>query len=169
MYIFGGRYNGTTTNKIFTFNMATETFAELTSGGTPVTLPNAWREGGAAAVGSKIYLFGGRNSGGTVLNAIMTFETTTNAITTLTATMPHGLSVPRCVAVDTIIYIVGGSTGSNGTTYVSYYNTESGTYTETSTLKTPVFGHGVYLSYDGQYIYSAGGYRPTNDTTASPK
>ena len=61
---------------------------------------------GAAAVGTKIYLFGG--VGSSYLNTIQVFDTTNDTLSTLSTTLPTTLVEMGAAAVGTKIYLFGG-------------------------------------------------------------
>ena len=75
-------------------------------------LPTAAYGIGTAAVGTKIYLFGGSRTSGS-LNTIQVFDTTNNTISTLPTTLPTAAYGIGTAAVGTKIYLFGGS-GSSG-------------------------------------------------------
>ena len=62
---------------------------------------------GTAAVGTKIYLFGGNDSNGRI-NTINVFDTTNNTISTLSTTLPTNTEGIGTAAVGTKIYLFGG-------------------------------------------------------------
>ena len=108
---------------------------------------------GSAAVGTKIYLFGGWISSSSV-NTIQVFDTTNNTIKTLTTTLPEAATDISAVTVGTKIYLFGGP---NYSIYV--FDTTNNTI-ETLTTKlssgvgTKRFGVGVV----GTKIYLFGGW-----------
>ena len=79
---------------------------------TGTTLPTAANSMGSAAVGTKIYLFGGSGENGRI-NTIQVFDTTNNTIQTLSTTLPTAASGIRTVAVGTKIYLFGGYNNNN--------------------------------------------------------
>ena len=80
---------------------------------TGTTLPQVKFGIGTAAVGTKIYLFGGYNSSSSTLNTIQVFDTTNNTIQTLSATLPQVTSAIGTAAVGTKIYLFGGCNSSS--------------------------------------------------------
>lgn len=86
-----------------------------------------------AAVGTKIYLFGGAGSGiSDFYNTIQEFDTETKTITTLSVTLPVVSRYIGCAAVGTKIYLFGGNKNiGNG-----YLNTIQEFNTETKTITT---------------------------------
>ena len=72
-----------------------------------------------AAVGTKIYLFGGY--GVSYLNTINVFDTVTNGITTLSTTLPTATNFMACAAVGTKIYLFGGD-GSSRLNTINRFN-----------------------------------------------
>ena len=75
---------------------------------TGTTLPRVANGIGTAAVGTKIYLFGGYSNNYTCLNTIQVFDTTNNTIQTLSTTLPQAMYGMGTVAVGTKIYLFGG-------------------------------------------------------------
>ncbi len=86
-----------------------------------------------AAVGTKIYLFGGSGLGiSDFYNTIQEFDTETKTITTLSVTLPVVAHYIGCAAVGTKIYLFGGNKNvGNG-----YLNTIQEFDTETKTIST---------------------------------
>ena len=74
---------------------------------TGATLPTAANGIRTAAVGTKIYLFGGYGNNGSI-NTINVFDTTNNTIQTLSAKLPQGAYGIGTAAVGTKIYLFGG-------------------------------------------------------------
>lgn len=94
----------------------------------------------AAAVESKIYLFGGRDyaDGNYVYyDTIQVFDTETNTLTTLDATLPEGTYGISCAAVGSKIYLIGGriADSTSGSTKelelksIQVFDTETNTLT----------------------------------------
>ena len=71
-------------------------------------LPAATGESSGAVVGTKCYLFGGKNSGNSPINTIREFDTETETISTLSATLPTAAAEIGCCVVGTKIYLFGG-------------------------------------------------------------
>jgi N-acetylneuraminic acid mutarotase len=125
IYLFGGLAYHLTLNSqesaaIRCFDTETQTITTLST-----TLPKASYDIGAAAVGTKIYLFGGHHDEG-YFSSIRCFDTETQTLTTLSATLPietYGISA---TTVGTKIYLDGGDKG-DGTIYC--FNTETQTIT----------------------------------------
>ena len=117
------------------------------------TLPTAASGIGTAAVGTKIYLFGGKGSG--YLNTIQEFDIETKTIQTLSATLPTAASGIGTAAVGTKIYLFGGK-GSG------YLNTIQEFDIETKTIQTlsatlPTAASGIGTAAVGTKIYLFGG------------
>ena len=79
---------------------------------TGTTLPTAANSMGSAAVGTKIYLFGGSGENGRI-NTIQVFDTTNNTIQTLSTTLPTPAYNMGSAAVGTKIYLFGGYNNNN--------------------------------------------------------
>ena len=65
---------------------------------------------GCAAVGTKVYLFGGYAAGR--VNTIQEFDAETKTISTLSTTLPYAANSITCVSVGSKIYIFGGYNGN---------------------------------------------------------
>ena len=124
---------------------------------------------GCAAVGNKIYLFGGSFAKYDVSNAIRVFNTETKELTTLDVTLPTVLESMGCTAVGNKIYLFGGrnatyninSSYNKNTIYM--FDTESEILTTLGTTIGPGYnyscatvGNKVYLF--GGATYTSGGY-----------
>ena len=107
-----------------------------------------------AAVGSKVYLFGGKSSNG-ALDAIHVFDAETNTVTTLStimSTKTYGMAV---AAVGEKVYLFGGQSSSAnsgylGTIHVFDSKTEtltklSATFAATSDMAAVAIGNNIYL------------------------
>lgn len=106
VYIFGGStgqaQSGMITSAIHVFDMHTYTLTTL-----DVSLPIANRAIAAAAVGTKIYLFGGRTAGLRSAD-IQVFDTETYTLTTLNTQLPVRTAFAAAAAVGERIYVFGG-------------------------------------------------------------
>ena len=119
------------------------------------TLPTAARNIACAAVGTKIYLFGGKSN--STLNTINVFDTASNTISTLPVTLPTAAFGIACAAVGTKIYLFGGDESWNDNlNTINVFDTVSNTI---STLPTslPVYAHGMGCAAVGTKIYLFGG------------
>ena len=105
-------------------------------------LPAATGESSGAVVGTKCYLFGGKNSGNSPINTIREFDTETETISTLSATLPTAAAEIGCCVVGTKIYLFGGY-GSSYYDTINVFDTETNTLTTLSaTLQTAARGFG---------------------------
>jgi N-acetylneuraminic acid mutarotase len=126
-----------------------------------LALPSYRYEMAAAAVGDKIYVFGGRtetNSSSSAFSSdIILFDTKTNTITTLTQKLDVGLAEAAIAAVGTKIYLFGGyyyrSTGIGYRSHIIIFDTETHTRTTSSTflpsscadMSAAAVGNDIYL------------------------
>lgn len=133
---------------------------------TPIaaTLPDNTQDASCCAVGTKCYIFGGKNtSTNALLNKIKVFDTTTRTIETLSATLPNAERITGCGAVGTKCYIFGGSDNYVFLNTIQVFDAEtSAVSTLTATL--PRGAGGVACGVVGSKIYlfggvAAGGYR----------
>lgn len=150
-YLFGGyQKGGSRIDKIYKFDVTTETTTTLSA-----RLPNETSNIGCGVVETNIYLFGGYlggNSSGRS-NIICKFDTISETITTLTATLPKTVQdVGTAVIGDIIILFAEGS--------IYRFNTgletiEDLNITCASNLSSATIGTNVYLFGDGtKKIYS---------------
>ena len=117
MYLFGGFY-GSSASSIYQVNTICvfDTDAlEITT--LSVRLPQAAAAIASAAIGTKIYLFGGTTgskvANRSVLDTIIMFDTETNAITPLSIVLPATLCGAGAGVIGTRIYLFGGQINSN--------------------------------------------------------
>lgn len=157
IYIFGGRSGSGSTGKskkIRVFDTETHAVDSLA-----VELPEDRYQATAAAVGNKIYIFGGSyySSGEKARSTIYLFNAESNAITSLAASLPSIVYYACAVAVGSKIYVFGGYDGTNPQSTISVFDTAAQTVeTLDVTLPTPAYmfsGAAV-----GSVIYLFGGY-----------
>ena len=121
---------------------------------TGTTLPTATSYMATAAVGTKIYLFGGYSKSS--VNTIQVFDTTNNTIQTLSTTLPQAKSAIGIAAVDTKIYLFGGRT-SNRLNTIQVFDTTNNTIQILSTTLSQNTD-GIGTAAVGTKIYLFGGY-----------
>ena len=117
---------------------------------TGTTLPQGEYGIGTAAVGTKIYLFGG--IGSNYLSTIQVFDTTNNTIQKLSTTLPTASYAIGTAAVGTKIYLFGGL-GSNHLNTIQVFDTTNNTIQKLSTtlplslcyIGTAAVGTKIYL------------------------
>jgi DhnA family fructose-bisphosphate aldolase class Ia len=122
----------------------------------PTTLPAAAYNMSAAAVGTKIYLFGGNGSSG-FTTTIQVFDTTNNTIQTLSTTLAQKANGMGAAAVGTKIYLFGGNTGSSYLKTIQVFDTTNNTIQTLSTT-LPVAAYNMSAAAVGTKIYLFGGY-----------
>ena len=112
----------------------------------------------AAAVGTKIYLFGGMKSGsiGDSVNTIQVFDATNNTIQTLSTTLPMKLGRSGVAAVGTKIYLFGGDSTSPSDIIQVFDTTNDTIQTLSTTLSTTAYS--IAAAAVGTKIYLFGGY-----------
>ena len=125
---------------------------------TGVMLPTVTNAIAAAAIDTKIYLFGGRDTNGR-LNTIQLFDTTNNTIQTLSTTLPTATSAIAAAAVGTKIYLFGGD-GTNGwlNTIQLFDTTNNTIQTLSTTLPTAVCTAGIAAVGTKIYLFGGGNY-----------
>ena len=122
------------------------------------SLPTAVDGIAAAAIGTKIYLFGGRWYGGGSDDTINVFDIETNTITTLDTKLPTGAYAIASAIVGTKVYLFGGTYGSSLYT-INVFDTENHTITTldaalpngAGSIASAVVGSRVYL-FGGSYV-----------------
>ena len=121
-------------------------------------IPTSSSRMGCAAVGTKIYLFGGCDSIDSYLNTINIFDTINETISTLSATLPTACENISCAAVGTKIYLFGGDRGYNvGLNTINVFDTETKTITTLPTT-LPTVCYDMGCTSIGTKIYLFGGY-----------
>lgn len=153
VYVFGGRASSSQSaglNTILKYDAEADTLTTLST-----VLPSVMFHGCAAAVGTKIYLFGGGTTGEYVrTNSILMYDTEADTITTLDGTLPEAcMNLTACV-VGTKIYLVGGR-GAAFYKDIKSYDTDTGTIT---TMGATLAETGVYrpIALVGSKIYCFG-------------
>lgn len=120
-------------------------------------LPENRMYAACAAVGTKIYVFGGQRAYNDFLDSILVFDTETKTVSTLDVTLPKAIYQMAAVAVGTKIYVFGG----RGTDYsvensIYEFDTETGTLT-TLDITMPTACYGLSAVAVGRRIYLLGG------------
>ena len=157
IYFFGGSTfkTGTTIN---IYNISNNTLSK-----SSVALPVSASGIAACAINDKIYLFGGHNTDtsagiyGTFLDSINVFDTTNNTISTLDVKLPVKMMNIGIAAMDTKIYLFGGSSAN-----YEYHNTIYEFDTLTNVIKKldielPEKMHGIAAATVNDKIYLFGG------------
>ena len=160
IYLFGGFYYSSSSGKVDSsvirvFDTETGTVETLST-----ALPKGAYNMGVAAVGTKIYLFGGYNTYSTYLTTICVFNTETGTIETLSTALPNRAEGIAAAAVGTKIYLFGGCSYDGSTIYLSairVFNTETGTI-ETLSTALPEGAYNMGAAAVGTKIYLFGGY-----------
>lgn len=109
----------------------------------------------AAAVGTKVYFFGGTNTDdSTNLNTIYIFDTVTNTIEASSATLQSAARSIAAVVIDTKIYLFGGYPVVNT---IQVFDTVTDTI-ETLSVTLPTAAYGICAAAIGTKIYLLGGH-----------
>ena len=172
IYLFGGNTSTTSFKPINTIRVFDTVSNKIAKFGT--TLPTAASSIGAAAVGTKIYLFGGSSANG-YLNTIQVFDTTNHTISTLSTTLPTAAYGIGAVTIGTKIYLFGGN-GDTLLTTINVFDTINNTISTlsatlpeynysigsgTAPLISNITGSGSYKNLYAT-ITSSGGYITNN-------
>lgn len=155
IYIFGGAAAYDYLGTICAFDTTNNTIFTLSA-----TLPKGVWGSTCGAVGKKIYIFGGQgreNWSDVWYNTICVFDTETETLTTLSATLPVEKAFATCGVVGEKIYIFGGANSNGRTNTIYVFDTTTNTIsTLAATLPTAtnttcgVVGTKCYL-FGGSY------------------
>ena len=121
IYVFGGKTDyadSTTTNKIFKYNINANTWSTLST-----TLLVATSKFSAIKIGENIYLLGGSqyaNSTVTTTDKIYAFNVASETLIETNYTLNTAACNYGCVVNGNNVYLLGGSTGTNSNTSISY-------------------------------------------------
>jgi N-acetylneuraminic acid mutarotase len=163
IYLFGGYDGSSRKNVIRVFDVETRTMATLS-----VTLPSVRQGVSCVSLGSKIYLFGGEKTKSSTgyLSEICVFDTETETIITLSATLPGQCSEMACARVGTKIYLFGGRNYNKSKQDIYMFDTETETVTTLSkqlpatraymscaTIGTKIYLFGGYSAYSSSEMY----------------
>lgn len=158
VYVFGGlgylRYD-----QIVRYNPATDTTTTMNA-----VLPTGRSALTAVWDGSNAYVFGGYGYDTTCscdrqMSQIVRYNPSTNAVTTMGATLPIGRAGASAVWDGTNVYVFGGlhgSLGSPGLTDIVRYNPATDTVT-TMGAALPTGSHSASAIWDGTSAYIFGG------------
>lgn len=126
------------------------------------TFPYRYRSMSTAAVGKKIYLFGGFYNGYTgsasdmgFLNTIYVFDTDSGTLETISATLPTKAYEIIAVTFGEKIYLLGGYTGTSYLRTINVFDTTNNTL-KTLTTSLPVDAFGYNNAVVGTKIYLFG-------------
>ena len=151
IYLFGSS-NASYYRYAYKYNISTNTYTRLTD------IPYDYRDGSTVAIGTDIYLFGGRAG-----NSAYKYNTLTDTYTQLTD-VPYTMVFSGIVAIGTDIYLFGSGNGS-ASQYAYKYNTLTDAYTNLKNVPVSYFdgatvavGTDVYL-FDGSGSYGTYVYR----------
>lgn len=108
---------------------------------TVAALPNPKAGGSSATVGTDCYIFCGRTDSrySSVTNQIVKFDTISQTVTTLNATLGRSLARISSAAVDTNCYTFGGQGANSYNVFKSIYKFDTISQTSTSLPNLPVF------------------------------
>ena len=134
--------------------------SNVVSGGEEVNVVNATLPDGAegisaAAVGTKVYLFGGSPGVMKYLSTINVFDTAADTISTLDTTLPIAMTGMAAAAVGTKVYLFGGNNNSFQST-INVFDTETNTINTLSTT-LPAVRDDMVAAAVGTKIYLFGG------------
>ncbi len=150
VYSLGGN-TGSATNAIYAFNCTNETWTTLST-----VLNHATQRCVAAVVDGKIYVIGGGDDSFNALNYNQEFDPVAGTVIDR-ANLPVGRHFLGAVAWrDTLIYVIGGQSGSTYYNSVDIYNPANNTWTTGTNL--PTTNRSFAIGISGDTIFVAGGY-----------
>ncbi|MEE9182797.1 MAG: hypothetical protein V3U33_09555, partial [candidate division NC10 bacterium] len=121
------------------------------------SLPEGRFDAGAAAVGGKVYLVGGKNESET-LDTILEFDSVKNA-TRVVNEIPVAIRLAAVVAMDEMIYSLGGFHDNGSvTSTISVYDPKQNTLREVGLFPEPRYWGAAAVAGDKIY-YGGGSYR----------
>lgn len=120
-YVLGGYNNGGNISTIWRFNPKTIEFEELSPSGASLT---ALKFSCCAAVGSKIYMFGGLDANSTQAVEIVCYDTEANSVEKLPLSLPTAMYRISCAAVGNKVYLLGGYGGAYFSTIQCFSSTQ---------------------------------------------
>lgn len=156
--------NATTTDFPITFTVATGTTtpSQLSAWTTTSALPSGRSGNGAVAVNGFMYLVGGVNAAGSIVNTVDVAPINANGTLgtwTTTTALPQPIRSVRPVYANGFIYVVGGSDGNENTSSVFYApvndNGTLGAWNTTTALPQSQLSHAVVAS--GGFLYAIAG------------
>ena len=137
----------------------------------PYKLPVPLASMACAAVGTKIYTFGGWTNSQIHETAIYCIDTETGVATTCSVKLSRGLRKASAIPIGSKIYVIGGVRGNDGVSNMYGSNSHYCYDTETDTITTLTVGIGYKFGSScvavGKYIYIFGGDQSTGSTYGS--
>lgn len=121
IYTFGGNDGSADYDGIQCYDTVTKTASIVANLPEPTNAPLV------ARIGNKIYIFGGYGKITGKLKAIRVFDTTSNTLVTLSATLGVSRENGSAVTVGKKIYIIGGNSTSSNTTPIEVFDSETET------------------------------------------
>jgi hypothetical protein len=123
------------------------------------TLPTPVSFAGATSYDGKIYVIGGFDTNGNVLNIVQVYDVSLDSWTS-GATMPGARANIHAVTVNGRVYVLGGTTGNASATYAdsltTYEYTPGGTWNPKTNFSSTDLSNRLLVSYD-DVIYNLGG------------
>ena len=151
IYFFGG-YAQESSTEIHTFSISTNKLTTLST-----VLPEAINSPTVVANGSKIYIFGGKNSSGTPINSITVFDANNNTATKLSVTLPSNGAYTNMAAVsaNSKIYLFGGlKADGTRTAKINVFNPSAKTIgTSSAVLPSPADGITAVVASSNIYLF----------------
>ncbi len=169
MYVFGGRDGSGTYHDLYSYDPSNGSSGAWTQLSPSGPAPSARSGHTAVMIGSTMYVFGGWD-GTTSLNDLYAYDTVGNTWTNLTSSVTGSAPSVRndhtAVAINGLMYVFGGTDGTNVFNDLYVYDPSSGTAGSWTSLSPagvsliPRFGHvAVSLSVNSGYpkMYVFGG------------
>lgn len=150
IYILGGSTSGSTGTT--TMRLLNTKSGEVKQKLRPSSLNNIDFKSSVISIGTDIYFVAGYNAASDKIYKYNTIDNTCVQI----ATLPVKLVYPRCLSIDNIIYIVGGSFsgyGAGNSNMLYAFDTKQGTITS---HELPIYGANNFVTNIGANIYIMG-------------
>lgn len=128
------------------YNPVTNTWANKAM----MTTPRGWIKG--SYVKGKIYVIGGHNNSGAAIATNAAYDPIANTWANKAARPRIGLAALEGVWRDSLIYVIGGSDGTNGMPSVDIYDVASNTWSAGTDLSTPLYMGSAVIIGDTIFI-----------------
>lgn len=124
IYLFGGHNRDTSTSTYGTFLDSINVFdvTNNTISTLDAKLPVGMQNIGVAAIGTKIYLFGGMSTNYEYHNTIYEFDTLTNSIKKIDVELPEGMHAIAAATANDKIYLFGGQSSSGLKNFIQIFS-----------------------------------------------
>ena len=120
-------------------------------------MPTSRQEPFTGVIGQNVYVIGGADSTGTILNVNEVYNTATNSWTTA-APMPTARLGGTAAAVNNVLYVMGGGTQGGGNTVNTVEVYDPATDTWSTKTPMPIAENSTSSVVENNIIYVVGGF-----------